>query len=119
MQQPAPRNSRTGLRILSACLLTWLLIMMPLVPLAPPSRAESPGDNRASKAKLQSADTASGTSAAPNSVSLTAPVPQPAPEPPVFAPAITATKDDGLAAATTVAPGGTINYTVTVNNNGA
>jgi len=50
-------------------------------------------------------------------VGINAPIPAPAPQP--FAPLIVATKDDGLAAATTVAPGGTITYTVTINNNGA
>jgi uncharacterized repeat protein (TIGR01451 family) len=36
----------------------------------------------------------------------------------MYAPTITATKDDGIAAATPVAPGGTITYTVNVNNTG-
>jgi len=49
---------------------------------------------------------------------LNAPIPKPAPEPPALAPTIVATKDDGLAAATTVAPGGTITYTVNIKNNG-
>ena len=42
--------------------------------------------------------------AAADNVFLNAPVPKPAPEPPALAPTIVATKDDGLAAATTVAP---------------
>ncbi len=36
----------------------------------------------------------------------------------MLAPAIVATMDDGLPAATAVAPGGTINYTVNIRNNG-
>jgi Calx-beta domain/Bacterial Ig domain len=114
MQQSGPR-SNSVLRIFAACLLVWLLIVMPLVPLTPGSWLASAAGNREAQRSPQSADASRGSTTV-NSFA-NAPVPQPAPEP-MFAPTITATKDDGLPAATTVAPGGTINYTVTINNTG-
>ena len=101
------QSFRTIFRIFSACLLTWLLITIPLVQMAP-AAARGESARKTSKQKAASSSTTTAN----------APVPQPAPAP-VFAPNITATKDDGLAAATTVAPGGTINYTVSINNGGA
>ena len=115
MQHSVLRDYRSAIRIFSACLLTWLLIIMPLAPLAPASRAESGAGQRGSEGTESNQQAASST----KSVYVNAPVPQPAPEPVVFAPVIVATKDDGLPAATTVAPGGNISYTVTINNNGA
>ncbi|HZN01821.1 MAG TPA: Ig-like domain-containing protein, partial [Pyrinomonadaceae bacterium] len=85
---------------------------MPLVPFAPVSRGESRAAER-EPAKPQNPETAAATT----NTFVNAPVPQPAPAP-MYAPTITATKDDGIAAATTVAPGGTITYTVNVNNTG-
>ncbi len=114
MHQAVPQSYRSILRIFSACLLTWLLIMVPLVPFAPVSRGESRAADR-EPAKPQSPETS--TAAATTNTFVNAPVPQPAPAP-MYAPTITATKDDGIAAATPVAPGGTITYTVNVNNTG-
>jgi len=99
-----------GLRIFSACLLSWLLITMPFVQIAAATRQRSDVTPQSAQQ-----NTATNASAAEN-VFLNSPVPQPAPEP--FAAVITATKDDGLAAATTVAPGGTIDYTVNISNTG-
>jgi len=113
MHQAVPQRYRSVVRIFSACLLTWLLIMLPLVPFAPVSRGESRAANRES-ARTQ---TPASTAAATTNTFVNAPVPQPAPAP-MYAPVITATKDDGIAAATPVAPGGTITYTVNVNNTG-
>ena len=112
MHQAVPQSYRRIIRIFSACLLTWLLIMMPLVPFAPVSRGESRAAER-EPAKPQNPETAAATT----NTFVNAPVPQPAPAP-MYAPTVTATKDDGIAAATTVAPGGTITYTVNVNNTG-
>src|SRR6185369_16013292 len=113
MHQAVPQRYRSVVRIFSACLLTWLLIMLPLVPFAPVSRGESRAANRES-ARTQ---TPASTAAATTNTFVNAPVPQPAPAP-MYAPVITATKDDGIAAATPVAPGSTITYTVNVNNTG-
>src|SRR6185503_5069966 len=114
MHQAVPQSYRSIIRIFSACLLTWLLIMVPLVPFAPVSRGESRAADR-EPAKPQSPETS--TAAATTNTFVNAPVPQPAPAP-MYAPVITATKDDGIAAATPVAPGSTITYTVNVNNTG-
>jgi Bacterial Ig domain/Calx-beta domain len=116
MLQAVPLSYRSSLRMFSACLLAWLLIIMPLAPIAPASmRAYGAGKQEGTKSSSASRQAAKISS---TSTYVNAPVPQPAPEP-MFAPVITATKDDGLPAATTVAPGGTINYTVTINNTGA
>ncbi len=110
-----------GLRVFSASLLSALLIMMPFVQLAaaqgqrvvvrgqrPESKRQAPNEGQKNSA----------TNAAAENVFLNAPIPKPAPEAAALAPTIVATKDDGLATATTVAPGGTINYSVNIKNNG-
>ena len=114
LQSLSLQNCQNVVKVFSAFFLTWLLIMMPIVPFAPTALAESHVRHRHSETQSSGTD---ASEAAANSYK-NAPVPQPAPEP-VFAPVIVATKDDGLGAATTVAPGGTINYTVTISNNGA
>src|SRR5688572_4383217 len=109
----------SGLRVFSASLLSALMIMMPFVQLAAAARRESGVRSRGPEIGRQAANSRhqeSATNAAAENVFLNAPVPKPAPEPPALLPVIVATKDDGLAAATTVAPSGTITYTVNINN---
>ena len=106
----------SGLRVFSASLLSALLIMMPFVQLA---AAEKRSEVRSQSSQNGRQEAVSGqqdraTNAAAENVFLNAPVPKPAPEP--LAAVIVATKDDGLAAAATVIPGGTITYTVNINN---
>jgi len=88
---------------------------MPTVQLAAATRiGESRLKPAHSQVEPEVSDRASETNASidPPDPSLPAPVPVP------LAPSIVATMDDGLPAATTVAPGGTINYTVNIRNNG-
>ena len=115
MQQAVPPKSPSTLRIFSACLLTWLLIVMPFAQISLASTRASGAGSRTAERGRQKSDAKANSST--TNVHLNAPVPQPAPAP-MFAPSITATKVDGLPAATTVAPGGTIDYTVTINNAG-
>ena len=119
MTNPFLSTQNSGLKVFSACLLSCLLVMMPFVQMAAAAnRTEARGQS--SKNGQQTADSRqqnSATNAAAENVSLNAPVPNPAPEP-LVGPVIVATKDDGLATATTVAPGGTINYSVNIKNNG-
>ena len=113
-QQSVPLYPR-GLRVFSAFLLSYLLIVMPFAQIAAGARRVPNVTDRESQ-KQESAEK-SDNKATTENVFLNAPVPKPAPAPPVAA-VITATKDDGVAFATPVAPGGTINYTLTVNNSG-
>ncbi|HEX5704275.1 MAG TPA: Ig-like domain-containing protein [Pyrinomonadaceae bacterium] len=118
MTQPSLPTRNSGLRVFNAALLSALLIMMPFVQLAAASRRESAPNSRGPETARQATDNREQTAAAPENVFANAPVPKPAPEAPALAPVIVATKDDGLATATTVAPGGTINYSVNIKNNG-
>src|SRR5687768_9629816 len=106
----------SGLRVFSASLLSALLIMMPFVQLAAAEKRSEVRSQRSQNGQ-QEADSGQQQSAskgaAVENVFLNAPVPKPAPQPPALAAVLTATKDDGLAAATTVAPASTITYTVT------
>ena len=113
MTKPSFFTHSSGLRVFSAALLSALLIMMPFVQLA---SAEKRSVGRAPRQESWQQNRA--TNLAPESVFANAPIPKAAPEPAALAPTIVATKDDGLATATTVAPGGTINYSVNIKNNG-
>src|SRR5688500_14187627 len=119
MTQPSRPTPNSGLRVFSASLLSALLIMMPFVQLA---AAEKRSEVRSQRPEQQGSGVkgqGSETKAAAENGFLNAPVPKPAPEAAAaLAPTIVATKDDGLATATTVAPGGTINYSVNIKNNG-
>lgn len=109
----------SGLRVFSASLLSALLIMMPFVQLAAASRRASGVGSRGPESTTQAADSKPNTASktAAENVFVDPSLPGPAPAP-LVGPVIVATKDDGLATATTVAPGGTINYSVNIKNNG-
>lgn len=110
------------LRYSTALALTFLLLILPAAQVASAQRQRSQVGNQRSERGVNSTigEGFSSQANAPENIFLNVPVPKPAPEPPALvAPLIVATKDDGLAAATTVAPGGTITYTVNIKNNGA
>ncbi|HEX6189105.1 MAG TPA: Ig-like domain-containing protein, partial [Pyrinomonadaceae bacterium] len=107
----------SGLRVFSASLLSALMILMPFVQMAAASRRSEPAAVAAGPERTAVATRDSGGPPAPAGGSDFASLPGPVPVP-LVGPVIVATKDDGLAAATTVAPGGTITYTVNINNNG-
>src|SRR4030095_16236275 len=106
-RSPIGLRSRS-LRVFTACLLSFLLVMMPLAQVAAAGNR-----GRGSGVRNQSSE---NKKAAAENVSVDPSLPGPVPI--ALAPAIVATMDDGLPAATTVAPGGTINYTVNIRNNG-
>src|SRR5262245_38664759 len=108
-------NSARRRKALIASFVAYLMITGQLAPLVLANSVRVTTHSRLSGAKSET-----GPTARPKSeIVLNAAVPQPAPEPPAaFAPSIVATLDDGLAAATTVAPGGVITYTANIRNNG-
>ena len=113
-------SPRRNVKTVISVLLSYLLLTSQLTPVAfALNRKSATGGSKEASQKQETARTASTarTKASRENASLNPPVPQPAPEP-LLAPAIVATMDDGLPAATTVPPGGTINYTVNIRNNG-
>ncbi len=113
-------SPRSNVKTVISVLLSYLLLTSQLTPVAfALNRKSATGRSKEASQKQETARTArtARTNASRENASLNPPVPQPAPEP-LLAPAIVATMDDGLPAATTVPPGGTINYTVNIRNNG-
>ena len=121
MQQTSLHYPISGLKEFNACLLSMLLIMMPFVQLAAAEKRSGATAQKSDRGRQaadgRQQDAANNTGSVAENVFVNAPIPKPAPEP--FAVNIVATKDDGLAAAATVAPGGTITYNVTVSNTGS
>src|SRR5688572_7437033 len=105
------REPTSGCRVFIVCLLSFLLITPSFVRVSATTRQIPQPSTSSREASIQFSSLAATTTF------TNAPIPKPAPEPPApLAPAIVATLDDGLPAATTVAPGGTINYTATITN---
>ena len=117
MNQSFPCAPSSGFRVFSALLLSFLLVMMPFVQVAAASR-RSEVRVRGRDRTVQTADgSRQETSAAAENVFLNAPIPKPAPAPPL-APSVTATLADDITLAQTKRPGETITYTVTISNGG-
>src|SRR5262245_54193686 len=113
MNPKSARHLRSrNLRVFNACLLSFLLIMMPLVPLSAAAGNRDRGSAVRGRTSESEKTAVENVSIDPADPALPGAVPV------ALAPAIVATMDDGLPAATTVAPGGTINYTVNIRNNG-
>ncbi len=113
MTTQLPSSANSNCKTFVASLLVYLMLTTQLAPLAlAGNRSARIASPPTSGSEGQKKPTMTGN------VFLNAPVPQPAPAPPAFVPTIVATMDDGLPAATAVAPGGTINYTVNIRNNG-
>src|ERR1043165_2166006 len=118
MKVVTPIRSRRNLRTFVAALLSYLMLAGQVAPLA--LAAARP--NSAAPPTVTAKSTATTKSKAPAPPSGEAPAAQPAPAPlaapplVVNAPNVTATLDDGVALASSVAPGGTINYTANISN---
>ncbi|MDQ3743497.1 MAG: cadherin-like domain-containing protein, partial [Acidobacteriota bacterium] len=118
MKVVTPIRSRRNLRTFVAALLSYLMLAGQVAPLA--LAAARP--NSAAPPTVTAKSTATAKSEAPAPPSGEAPAAQPAPAPlaaPALvlnAPNVTATLDDGVALASSVAPGGTINYTANISN---
>jgi hypothetical protein len=93
-------TSNSGLRVFSASLLSALLIMMPFVQMAAASRRSEVREQKSERGV--SPTPREDSKAAAESVLVDPSLPGPVPVP-LVGPVIVATKDDGLAAATTVA----------------
>src|SRR5688572_1156743 len=90
MKNQSPNSAPGNLRVFVACLLSFLLIMMPFVQLAAAARRESGVRSRRPESGRQTADGtrqdgASNMASAAENIFLSAPVPKPAPEPPALA----------------------------------
>src|SRR5687768_12009802 len=117
MTHRSPSNPNSALRVFNASFLSALMIMMPFVQLAAAEKRSEVRSTRSEKQGSGVTGQGADTKATAENVFVDPSLPGPVPVP-LAGPVIVATKDDGLAAATTVAPDGTITYTVNVNNNG-
>src|SRR5688572_21430973 len=98
MTQPPPDTNASGFRVFSACLLSFLLIMMPFVQLAAASRRGAAAGSRRAETARQVTDNREETAIAPENVVVNGPIPEPAPEPlAVDATQLKITLEDGVA----------------------
>ena len=120
MSKPPFSTPNSGFRVFSACLLSALLTMVPLVQLAGASRREAGVRSQEAKSREQATGRRqqdSATNSAANNAFLNAPIPKPAPEPfAVTAEQLKITLDDGFSVGQSKRPGETITYTATITN---
>lgn len=110
-------NSNRNVRTFVVSLLAYAMLTIQLAPMAVAANSSAV---RRAPAKASNDERKSPSE--PREINQFAPVPAPVPQPTVPAgpgTTVTATKTDNLPAAQTVAPGGTINYTVVIQNTGA
>jgi uncharacterized repeat protein (TIGR01451 family) len=110
VKQSNPQSIPGSARVFVVCLLSFAILTTPIAAIAARRSVVSP----TVKKRAQAAP--GNVKAARENLSLNPSLPGPVAAP--LLPIIVATMDDGLAAATAVVPGGTINYSVNIKNNG-
>jgi uncharacterized repeat protein (TIGR01451 family) len=117
MSQSFQRTQSSGLRVFNACLLSFLLIMMPFVQMAAAAKRSEVRGKRSEDPKDRSEK--QSANAAPENLFVSPSLPKPVAAP--LAATITATLTDNRNPGTDpamAAPGDTITYTATISNTG-